>query len=92
MAKAKKSKSKKSKGKKAASKEEVCETFDITKKEKGKDTIKIKTESKTVCGEMEKKQASKGEVKRYNKILIGSIVYMPKYLKKEKKCKTQLNS
>ena len=60
------------KKKKAASKKEkketekVCETFEVEKTGK---TAKSKEEVKTVCGEIEKKQGSKGEVKRYNKIL-----------------------
>ncbi len=50
------------------SKEKVCETFEIEKKGKEK--------TKTVCGEIEKKQASKEELKKYNHILKTVLIVL----------------
>lgn len=75
MAKKDKKHKKKSKGEKTSKKEteKVCETFEIGKS--GKDEGS-EEEVKTVCGNLEKKQAGKGEIKRYNVILKNVLIVL----------------
>lgn len=67
----KKKTSKKPKNKKGKETEKVCETFELEKKNNGK-----KEQVKTVCGSMEKKQASKKELTRYNTILKWFLIIL----------------
>ena len=70
MAKAKK----KSKSKK--NKEEVCETFEIQKKDKKAKNSEKEPEVKTVCGMMEKKHATSEEIKNQNKLLRNILIIL----------------